>query len=271
MRNVYPDIYLKLSFMSTTTSPAESTSASTDTTTTAPSAEVTGFSSYLSIPERMNRWQVALTNASEQPEIASALAEDGLTAEVIAEGTALYEEASRRVSRQVKEFGEQLKATETRDQLWEETNQEFGKHYGYARIAFRDEPSGLAKLGMRGGRSKTLAEWLNQAGTFYRNLVGEVDDNGKIIVMGDEAMLRALAKYNVTPEKLRATQAKVRAVATAAASQKKEEGEAQDATVQRDLAVGAIEDFMKEFHAWAELALTDRPQLHEALYRKVAS
>jgi len=265
--------------MSTTTSPAETahataTSATTDTTTTttaAPQPEAAGTSAYLSVAERMNRWQIALTNASEQPEIAAALAEDGLTAEVIAEGTALYEEASLRVSRQVKEFGEQLKATETRDQLWQETNQEFGKHYGYARIAFRDEPSALAKLGMRGGRSKTLADWLNQAGTFYRNLVGEVDETGKILVMADETLLRPLARYNVTPEKLRATQAKIRAVAAAAASQKKEEGEAQDATVQRDLAVGAIEDFMKEFHAWAELALTDRPQLHEALYRKVAS
>jgi len=171
----------------------------------------------------------------------------------------------------VKELGEQLHATEQRDQLWDEANQEFGKHYGYARIAFRNEPSALAKLGMRGGRSKTLADWLTQAGTFYRNLVGETDASGTAVVTADATLLQALSRYQVTPEKLRANQDRIRAVAAAAATQKKEAGEAQDATVQRDHAIEELAEFMREFTPWAELALQGRPQLLEALYRPVAS
>ena len=258
--------------MDTTAAQPTSTNAPiVATTASATTPEAVGSSEYLSIPERMNRWRVALTNATAQPEIAEALAQEGLTAEIVAEGMALHGEASRWISRQVKELGEQIQATEQRDLLWEEANQEFGKHYGYARIAFRNEPSAIAKLGMRGGRSKTLAEWLNQAGTFYRNLVGELDESGKTVIAPDETLLTALHRYQVTPEKLRANQQRVRAVLAAAANQKKETGEAQDATVQRDHAIEQIADFMREFTPWAELALQDRPQLLEALYRPVES
>jgi len=256
---------------STTSNPTDASTTSTAAPAASTPPVAVGGSDHLTIAERMNQWRVALANATAQPDIAAALAQDGLTEEIVAEGVSLHDKASRWVSRQVKELGEQMEATEQRDHLWNEANQEFGKHYGYARIAFRNEPSALAKLGMRGGRSKTLAEWLSQAGTFYRNLVGEMDESGKVLVPLDETLLQALSRYQVTPEKLRANQQRVRAVAAAAASQKKEAGEFQDATVQRDHAIEQLAEFMREFTPWAELALQDRPQLLEGLYRPVES
>jgi len=75
------------------TSPEPTTSAPTITSTAAPAA--VGGSEHLTIAERMNQWRVALTNATAQPEIAAALTQDGLTAEIVAEGISLHDEASR--------------------------------------------------------------------------------------------------------------------------------------------------------------------------------
>ncbi|NEP46299.1 MAG: hypothetical protein F6K35_46720, partial [Okeania sp. SIO2H7] len=49
------------------------------------------------------------------------------------------------------------------------------------------------------------------------------------------------------------------------AAQEKEKGEAQQATKTRDEALDALDDWLGDFLAIAEVALADKPQLLEAL------
>ena len=67
--------------------------------------------------------------------------------------------------------------------------------------------------------------WLAQAHQFYTN------------ALADAAVLAALGRFGISQEKLVAGQAQVDAVAGLAAAQKKETGEAQQATQTRDAAL----------------------------------
>ena len=58
---------------------------------------------------------------------------------------------------------------------------------------------------------------------------------------------------------------------SARAEYKREVGESQDATKQKDAALSKLEDFMSEFYAIAAIALEDRPQLLESLSKQVLS
>ncbi len=74
-----------------------------------------------------------------------------------------------------------------------------------------------------------------------------------------------MAKFNITEEKLLAGKQLIEETVSLNAAQEKEKGEAQQATVERDEALDALEFWLSDFFAIARIALEEKPQLLEKL------
>jgi hypothetical protein len=208
---------------------------------------------YQSIADRLLHAQTALSNASSDPDLSVPLAEFGYDAERIQEGTALMERARDAHETQVREYGEQYEATEAVQTAFEAAYDQYRKHVKVARVALRGRSTVGKKLKLDEEHLRTRPELLDRMHVFYTNTLGSPD------------VLAALARFNVTEDKLRAAQADVQSVIHLHAAKEEEVGEAQDATIQRDESVAALDDWMRDFEDIAEVALSDRPQFLEKL------
>ena len=127
------------------------------------------------------------------------------------------------------------------------------KHVKVARVALQDERGSSQKLDLGGKRKVSLSGWLAQSNQFYINAVADAD------------ILSKMNNFGITQAKLEQGKQLVDDVEAANASQKKEKGEAQQATVDRDDALDKLNDWVSDFIAIARIALEDRPQLLEKL------
>lgn len=206
-----------------------------------------------SIDQQLAAAQLALSNARSDGDLSGPLAAFGYDAERLAAGWALYETAAATQQRQTQEYGEQYTASDALTTTWEAAQAEVSRYVKVARIALKAERGAAAKLALDGPRKRSLAGWLAQARQFYAN------------ALADAGVLTALAQFGVTQEKLAAGQAQVAVVEGLAAAQKKETGEAQQATEKRDAALEALDMWMGDFVAIARVALEENPQWLEKM------
>ena len=206
-----------------------------------------------SIEDRLSAAQVALDNALGDAELQEALAVYGYDADKLQEGRQLYETARSLHDQQRAEYGDQYAATDALQSAWEEAKTVYIRHVKVARVAFKRSRGTWEELGLSGKRKRTISGWLTQARQFYTNALADPD------------ILTALGEFGITQEKLEAGRALVDDVEAANAAQEKEKGEAQAATVARDEALDALDEWMSDFVAIARVALEDRPQQLEKL------
>jgi hypothetical protein len=83
--------------------------------------------------------------------------------------------------------------------------------------------------------------------------------------LANEAWKTELAKYGQTEEMLTAELAMIDAVATASENKKKEMGDAQNATQERDEKLEELAEWVSDYEVIARIALADKPQLLEKL------
>ncbi|WP_287127987.1 hypothetical protein [Candidatus Cyanaurora vandensis] len=212
-----------------------------------------------SIESRLSFYQTALTNATSSSEVQTALAEFGYDAQKLQVGQALYDQAFSTQMQQQKEYGEQHKATQQLNQLWETADTSYMRFVQTARVAFKNDPSAQLQLALNGRRKTTIAGWLLQASLLYTH------------ALASPAFLASLNNYGITAEKLQTGQAQLQAVAGAKAAQEKEKGEAQAATQTRDGALEALEEWMDDFLDIARIALIEQAQFLEILGLKQSS
>ena len=205
-----------------------------------------------SIDTKLAVAQLALSNATANPEISALLAGFGYDAARIAVGQALYETALAAHVSQQQEYGEQYEATQSFDTAWSAANQTYTQLVKIARVAFKGNPNAVTALGIAGKRKPSYSGWLDQAQQFY------------LTALDNTVFQTALSGYGVTLEKLQAGKALVDAVVTAKQSKESETGEAQQATKTRDAALDSLDDWMSDFIAIARIAL-EGTQLSEAL------
>lgn len=208
---------------------------------------------YASIDQQLADAQLALRNARTDPDLSGPLADLGYDAARLDEGWALYQAAAAAQQRQSQEYGEQYSASDAFTMAWEAAQTDYGRYVKIARIALKGERGANAALGLDGTRKKTWAGWLAQARQFYTN------------ALADGTTLTALARFGVTQEKLAAGEALLDGAEALAAAQKKETGEAQQATQERDAALEALDEWMGDFLSIARIALEENPQLLEKM------
>ncbi len=207
----------------------------------------------LSIDARLLAAQVAIDNALANPDILAALQVFGYDLTKLTAGRALYDEVLPLVNQQKLEYGEQYEATETVKAVWAEADAAYMRTLKVARVALRDNTKAQAAMMLTGPRKRTLSGWLEQAAAFYGNLLGNAD------------LLAALAPFGYDQVGLEAEAALLQAVRAANLIQEKEKGEAQEATKLRDAKMDALDIWMADFKAIAQVALEEHPQWLEIL------
>ena len=206
-----------------------------------------------SIDEFLTNAQVAIANAQANTEIQESLAAFGYTPEIVQTGKLLYDRAAATVQQQKAEYGDQIGATAALEEAWAQAKKDYNLLVQVARVAFKNDPGVATKLALNGRRKESFSGWLEQANVFYDNAIANPDT------------IAALSNFGITQEKLQAGKTQVEELAALNAAQEKEKGEAQQATKTRDEALDALDDWLEDFLAIAEVALADKPQLLEAL------
>ena len=206
-----------------------------------------------SIDNFLNRASVAINNALTTPKIQQYLNEYGYTPEKIKQGKTLYETALNTQQQQRQQYGEQISATETFNQLWKTAKESYMRCLKIARIGFKKEAGISTKLALNGSRKDTFSGWLLQTKQFYTN------------TLNNPNILNGLKEYGITKAKLEACEAETEAVENASLAQEKKKGDAQNSTKIRDKAIDELSDWLSDFIAIARIALEAEPQLSESL------
>ncbi|MCB8967986.1 MAG: hypothetical protein H6660_13945 [Ardenticatenaceae bacterium] len=165
----------------------------------------------------------------------------------------MFNEARELVDRQKREYGEQYEATTAVQAAWDEATRAYSATLKIARIVFRGNETARNALGLSGTRKQSINGWLDQARRFYNNL------------LRDPAFIAAMTPYTYNQAKLEAEAALVQAVATASEVQDRERGEAQEATQVRDAKLDELDQWLSDYKAIAEIALSNSPQMLEQL------
>ncbi len=209
-------------------------------------------SDYKTIDEYLLGLSIAISNSSHE-EIAPALLAYGYSPAELAIGTDLLTNAVDKHQAQVREYGDQYRATDDLHLKLTTAKAIYTKHVDVARVAFKKERGILAEINASGSRKQSHSGWLGQAKTFYKNIL-------------EKAELKAgMAKFGQTEAILNSAFDKVNAVETALLKQQKETGEAQTATRTRDKALDALALWSDDFVDIARIALKDEPHLLEIL------
>lgn len=204
-------------------------------------------------------YRVALENAANQSDIATALADLGYGSAKIDEGKALLATTRGAYYRNKTEDDETLVAYADFATKREELEGIYSLHRKKAKVVFRKDAITAEKLAVTGTLPKAYVRWIETVKKFYTTAAA------------DPAIQAKLATLSITAEDITAVNTKVTVLDAARAEYLKENGESQDATKTKDAAFAAMDDWMSEFYAVARIALEDKPQLLEALGKVIRS
>ena len=232
-----------------TDAPATVTLLDTDTTTSpaAPGAEPVAHKLSASAPATIKgqllATRVALDTVQGNAAMQAALAQYGYDAARMAEGRALYEQALSLLQQQRAGRGERYAAVDARGAAQEQAHAVYIRQVAVARVALRKDRGAAEKLGLTMTRKQDQAGWLDQAQQFYTN------------ALGISAIAQKLASFGLTAAQLSAGQSLVAAVAAKLVAQQEARADARALTEQRDEALAALRDWMRDFRAIARVAL----------------
>jgi len=206
-----------------------------------------------SIDQRLLEAQQAIDASLNSPAILEAVTRMGYDQARLQAARALYDEVMALVAAQQREYGEQYEASAALQTAWDAADLAYKRTLKLCRIAFREQTKAQNTLGLNGSRKKSLGGWIEQATTFYINL------------LHDANFLTALAPFGYDQAQLEAEAALVEAVVQARATQNEERGEAQEATELRDAKLDELDRWLADYKAVAEIALAASPQQLEQL------
>ncbi len=206
-----------------------------------------------SVAERLKAADMAIRNAQGDVQIARSVAKFGYKSAELKNGVALVEAGRAAVERKAATLGDKKLAT-VRLAAAEQT----------ARFAFQDLAQ-TARAAFARNRDKLVPLGLNQPMPRRRDHLVTM---GKALFSNaaeDPGILAVLARFGYDDERLSQERAKIDALAAALARQAAANGATQQATVEKDGAMEALDLWMSAFIRIARVALRGEPQLLEKL------
>lgn len=201
----------------------------------------------------LENYRVSLQNSIEQPVLAAELAEYGYDSAKIEEGKTLHATCRAAFDGNKKESGEATEAHDIFATKFDALLETYTTHRKKAKVLFRNEPNVLGKLGLANAMPEAYIKKVETMKTFYNGLAADQQlmvraTTFKIIAADVNACLSALTELEASRN-----------------AYLRETGESQEATRLKDAAFKLLDDWMQEFYAVARIALSDHPQLLEAL------
>lgn len=201
----------------------------------------------------MERYRVALENASTQPEIAKQLTEIGYTPDVIQVGKDKYSTAMHAYNENKREDDETSEARQKFLNLKDLILGTYTIHRKKSKVIFKNDSLTLGKLALTGSMPEAYVEVVDTISKFYST------------ALSDNSIIDKLRMLAITPEQLQEASNNIKEMEKSRADYLREVGESQDATKIKDAALLDLSHWMSNFYAVAKIALEDRPQLLEAL------
>ena len=209
--------------------------------------------SRLSKEEILHQAGLRINNSLGDDEIKNAVAGLGYTEEKLNQGKTLLNDSLNLYETQLKEYGDMDAAQDKLKTIRKGAYGNYITHLTIARIAFKNDVQAISTLELSGTRATTLSGWLSQARNFYNSL------------LANEEWKLAMAGYGQTQAKLVESLENVEGVARAAENVKKEMGDAQNATQERDMKFEELTGWLGDYDQIAEIALAGKPQLLEKI------
>ena len=209
--------------------------------------------SRLSKEEILHQAGLRINNSLGDDEIKNAVAGLGYTEEKLNQGKTLLNDSLNLYETQLKEYGDMDAAQDKLKTIRKGAYGNYITHLTIARIAFKNDVQAISTLELSGTRATTLSGWLSQARNFYNSL------------LASEEWKLAMAGYGQTQAKLVESLENVEGVARAAENVKKEMGDAQNATQERDMKFEELTEWLGDYDQIAEIALAGKPQLLEKI------
>lgn len=209
--------------------------------------------SKMSYEEILFQTGLFINNSLSDTKVKNAVAPMGYPEEKLNEGEALHSEATTLYETQKKEYGEVDAAQAQYETMRKNVHSNYMDSLNIARIAFKTDVSAITTLELSGRRASTISGWLKQTQGFYRS------------ILLNERWKTKMAVYGQTEDKLNEELTAVAEVAKAVEAVKKEQGDAQNATYERDIKFEELIEWMSDYEVIARIALADKPQLLEKL------
>ena len=203
--------------------------------------------------KRLEKTRVALTNAKSHEEIKPKLADYGMDDAALAEGQAIYDNALAKWELNKQEDIETKVAGDNFRVQFNKLQATYKKHKEFANRIFRRSPSTLVQLGLEGRYPTKYDEIFNKIKLFYTTIAN------------NETIQTGFSKIKITPEVITECLTNFNNVLALRAEYDKEEGESQDATDVKNVAMAAMIEWKEDFDDIATIALYDQPQLLEVL------
>ena len=197
--------------------------------------------------------ELGITNTRSVAAIGDAMLPYGYGKVRLDEGSLLHDDAKRLDALQQKETGEQSQATIDLNAVVDQAFDMYIKHVKLARIALPKDAAAFGALQLGGDRRKDNVGCIAQIGNFYTNML----DNA--------IWMEAMAGFGVKKEELEKGMVMHGQMQHAYSVQAKGLGEAHNATVMRDAAIGAAHTWYSTFVKVARIALAGQPKLLEVL------
>ncbi len=201
------------------------------------------------IAQQLTAGHMLIKNSIEDEEIAGLVSAFGYTAANLNNGLEFHTKAVAAMETQQNKAGAQRIATQQFEDAKKTAVDAYQALAKVARAVYKQDPAQLTTLGLTGTMPKDTAGFLAAAYTLFDNA----------------APLVALAAYGYDEVKLPAERAKIAALEAANQNQEMAKGAAQQATLEQDTALEALNEWAAQYRKIAKVALRGKKQLLEKL------
>ncbi|MBI9034443.1 MAG: hypothetical protein JEZ03_08235 [Bacteroidales bacterium] len=209
--------------------------------------------------DQMNFASLAINNGLKHEFILEAITPYGYGPDKLNEGLALYKETHKLYIGHSKKQNNKTYSTANLYSEWKLLNTAYIRKLKIARIVFENNTEAQISLQLKGKRDKNISNWMDQASTFYSN------------ILINPTFIEMMNSLLITEDQIRTDLHKLENLRILKLKQDECKGIARQAKLDRDVKFKELKQWLNRYLAVARFALEDSPQMMESLGVTVAS
>ncbi len=207
----------------------------------------------LSITKILYLSDICIRNSIASTTIYEAVSQLGYDKQELETGRAMHNELTHLVEHFDRSHSDLKQAYYNRIQAQKQVATLYKRHLSIARIAFREDSAATIALDLKGIRATQLSRWINQCRSFYTFL------------QNNENWLKQLERYNIKTADLQNSLELVNKVEKLEEKVRYNRGISKDSTYKRNQKAQELGQWVNDYLSIARIALSESPQMLEAL------